>query len=338
LLPKQDVEGSNPFTRSARYKGGACLTKMSVDNLLTKYSLNAKAEGLSQQTITHVKRAVGFFDQFLGGIPDVRKVSADDLRRFIVALQQKPRWAGGPQKSNGQSISGTSINTYCRAIKSFWSWLQRDGVIKTNPLASVPAPKLPKRLPKILTEEELRAVFKAADEDSWRSKVILEIFLDSGMRLGELVGVKMSDVDLKTGTIKVFGKGGKERVVFVSERTASDIFDYCLIYRGVFEEPDEGPLFLTEDGRPLTPGRCQKILERLGKRAELNKRLSPHKLRHTFATLSLKYGSNLEVLRRLMGHSDVKVTEVYLSLTDADVAMAHKKFSPVANLALRKTR
>lgn len=91
-------------------------------------------------------------------------------------------------------------------------------------------------------------------------------------------------------------------------------------------------MFLTEDGRPLTASRIQKILERIGKKAGIKRRLSPHKLRHSYATVSLKNGANLDYVRRTLGHTDITTTEVYLELTDADVQQAHKKFSPIANL------
>jgi site-specific recombinase XerD len=137
---------------------------MSVEVLLTRYGLSARAEGLSPKTVSHVRLGVRLFDDFLGGIPDVRKVSADDLRRFIIALQQRPKWQGMRQ-SNGQNISPTAINTYTRAVKSFWSWLLRESIIKSNPLADVKAPKAGKRLPKVLTEDELRRVLKVASQN-----------------------------------------------------------------------------------------------------------------------------------------------------------------------------
>ncbi len=93
----------------------------------------------------------------MGGINDVGQVTADDLRRFIVAIRQKERWAGLPQ-ANGQKVSATTVNTYTRAIKGFFSWLKREGIIEIDPFSSVPAPKLPKRLPKVITEEEMALI------------------------------------------------------------------------------------------------------------------------------------------------------------------------------------
>ncbi|MEE9528520.1 MAG: tyrosine-type recombinase/integrase, partial [Dehalococcoidia bacterium] len=126
----------------------------------------------------------------------------------------------------------------------------------------------------------------------------------------------------------------KERVVYFSPQTAAAIETYR------FNRPDpmaEPHLFLTRDGYPLTGTRIQKILERVGKQAGLSQRLSPHKLRHTFATMSLKYGSNLEYIRIMLGHSDIRTTQnAYLNVASEDIAKSSRKTSPVANLGLRK--
>jgi len=118
---------------------------MDMDSIINKYTLTTKAEGFSQKTIKHTVRAVKYFDKFLGGIDDVSRVTADDLRRFIVGLQNRRRWAERTEVKIQDKISGTSINTYVRAIKAFWSWMERQGIIKQNHFADVPAPKLPKK-------------------------------------------------------------------------------------------------------------------------------------------------------------------------------------------------
>ncbi|MFC1932063.1 tyrosine-type recombinase/integrase [Chloroflexota bacterium] len=299
--------------------------------MLNRYELTARVEGLSPKTIANIKLAVGLFDKFLGGTQDVRKVQDDDLRQFILACQQKTRWAGRKQATNTK-ISDTTVNSYVRGIKSYWSWLGREKLIKTNPLASVPAPKLPKKLPRILSEQELHAIF-AAIKGNARDIATVELLLDSGMRLGEIAGLALADIDLKAGSIRVYGKGKRERQTFISPQTTQTIEHYINHNRP--QPRSEDRLLLTEEGYPLKTGRIQKRLEQIGKKAGLAQRLGPHKLRHTFATLSLKYGSNLEYVRRSLGHTRSTTTQVYLDVSSADVSEAHKKYSPVANLNLR---
>jgi site-specific recombinase XerD len=116
---------------------------VNVDTIITRYTLFARSEGFSPKTIKHTVSAVNYFTEFLGGIDDVTKVTADDLRRFIVGLQSRKRWANRTDVKIQGKISGTSINTYTRAIKAFWSWMQRQGIITKNPLADVSAPGFP---------------------------------------------------------------------------------------------------------------------------------------------------------------------------------------------------
>jgi len=129
---------------------------MSIQNLLARYSLTARSQGESEETIKHTTRIVGFFDKFMGGITDVAKIQADDLRRFILNTQEKEKWAGLPQ-AKGQKVSATTVNTYTRAIKGFFKWLNREGIIQTDPFVGVRAPKLPQRLPKVISEKALIA-------------------------------------------------------------------------------------------------------------------------------------------------------------------------------------
>ena len=128
LPSKQAVAGSSPVSRSIRREGGTCLHKMSIENILSRYSLYARAAGYSEKTITHTVRCVSAFSDFLGGIDDVRKVAADDLRRYLAALRDKNKWSELPHGKE-QKLSGTSINTYCRAIKAFWIWLFKNQVL-----------------------------------------------------------------------------------------------------------------------------------------------------------------------------------------------------------------
>jgi site-specific recombinase XerD len=265
----------------------------------------------------------------LGGIEDVRKISGDDLRRFIVQLQEKTVWEGLPQ-NQGRRLSPTSVNTYVRAIKSFWSWLQREGIIKYNPLASIPCPKAPRKLPKVYSEDQLKSVLRTSTL-SWRNRAIIELLLDSGIRLSELTRLTINDIDTKQGTVRVVGKGSKERYSYFSPRTALALCNYIDSNRP--RPAREDNLFLTIDGNPLTNNRVQIILERIGKKAGISERLSAHKLRHTYATMSLKHGNNLEYIRITLGHSDIKTTsDAYLAAVDTDIAIAHRKYSPMANL------
>ncbi len=302
---------------------------MNLDKLLERYEIDARARGHSFRTITHVKRCAGFFADFLGGVPDVSKVSGDDLRLYFSSLRDRPI-RHGPAGEKERKLSQTSINTYARAIKSLWAWMKEEGIIKKNPLARVKTPKKSKPIPTVYTEAELKTVLKAVSTLA-REKALVELFLDSGVRLEELSSLKVSEVDLINNRVKAFGKGSKERFAYFSWLTADSLNSYL---REIRPQPlKDDYFFLTKDGHRLSSKRIQDILEDVGRKAGIAPRLSAHKLRRTYASLALKYGGNLEYVSITMGHSDVETTsQSYINVADDDIAAAYRKFSPMINL------
>ena len=331
LPSKQVVASSNLVSRSTKLSD--CLPKISALNLLQRYSLDVRARGGSEDTIQHTAMVLKFFTDFMGGIDDVTELVDDDLKRFIVYLRQKKKWSGLPHVKD-EKLGATAINTYVRALKGFFNWLENEGIIAGNPFAKVPTPKLPKVLPKVFSEQEMKKVFQAV-ADKPRETALILLLLDSGITLSEIEHLTDSRVDTLNGSLRVFReKTQKERNAYFSSQTAAAIETYRFSRPEPMAEPR---LFLTHDGYPLIGTRIQKILERVGKQAGLSQRLSPHKLRHTFATMSLKYGSNLEYIRIVLGHSDIRTTQnAYLNVANEDIAKSSKKTSPVTNLGLRK--
>ena len=180
----------------------------------------------------------------------------------------------------------------------------------------------------------MKAVMAAAD--SLRARALVWLLLDSGARLGEVTGgdrypgICLEDIDFRTGAIKVRGKFQLERQVHISPATIEVARHYLEHERPEPAGPDN--LFLSENGWPLIAPRAQKVLESIGKKAGLKKRLSSHKLRHTKAALCMKYGSNIEHQRREMGHRHISTTQGYLWVYDDDLVRAHRSYSPVTNL------
>jgi integrase/recombinase XerD len=275
------------------------------------------------------------FNEFLGGIDEVGQVTGDDLRRFIVWLRSKTVWGGIHPKQHNK-LSPVTVNTYTRGVRAFWRWLQVEAIIVNNPLAGVSAPNIPRKLPRIFSEEEMVAILRVASR-RLRERAMVELLVDSGIRLSEMIGLEINDIDMKRGTVRVMGKGNRERYTYISPKTALSIINYVRHERP--EPAAEDKLFLSEDGYQMRQSRVQRILEIMGKKAGIKQRLSPHKLRHTYATLSLRNGNNLEYIRITLGHTDIKTTsDYYLAAADADIARAHQKYSPMANLQRRVGR
>ena len=297
--------------------------------IFARYELYAGAAGFSPAHISDMRNSVRYFDQFLGVIRDPAAVTADDFRRYLVYLPTKPVWKG-LKNEQARLLSGTSINTYAREVQTFFKWLADEKIIPTDPLAAVRIPRKPKTLPKIYSEQDLVAVIRAA-ETSLRDNAIFSLFIDSGIRLEELEGIKMGNLDIAEGWVRVMGKGRKERIVPFQTDAA-----HCLSLYVEAERKHAGkdePLFLTDDGHPLSKRGVQALMWRLGKNAGIKERLSPHKLRHSFATLGAKWGASLEDLRIILGHADISTTSgSYLNVQNADLKDAHARFSPLAHL------
>jgi integrase/recombinase XerD len=300
-----------------------------IEELLDQYELYARAAGFSNAQVTLMRMCVGLFDRFLGGIKNIKEITAADFRHFLADLRDRPVWQA-LKTEKPRRLSGTSINTYARSVKTFFHWLNTEGIITNNPLTAVPAPRKPKTLPKVYSEKDLKAVWSIASSNI-RDEAVFCLFLDSGIRRAELGGLKIGNIDLQIGFIKVFGKGNKERFSYLSSDGVKIIDLYIKEFRQGAAMDDF--LFVKKDGQPLNAGGIRSLLLRLGKEAGLNETLSAHKLRHTFATTSLKYGGNLEYIRKILGHTNIKTTsEAYLNVQDSDVSTAHQRFSPLSNL------
>lgn len=188
-----------------------------------------------------------------------------------------------------------------------------------NPQATEPALKKPKTIPKVYSESDLNVIIQTVAHDL-RNTAIVFFFLDTGMRLAGLSQLTLSAVDLHGSLAKVMEKGRQERLVPFQVWSAAAIENYIKNDRRTPETGNTDRLFLTESGHPLSASGIQSMLDRLGKEAGVKERLPPHKLRHSFATYSLKYGSNLEYLRIILGHADIKTTSnAYLNADFKDI-------------------
>jgi len=159
---------------------------------------------------------------------DAQDVTGDDYRRFVVELRSR-RARHGSGKESEHYLSGTTVHTYGRVVKTFFAWLSEARIIAENPLAGIPAPRKPKTIPKVYREKELLAVSAAVT--SVRDRAIYELFLDSGIRLKELSTIKIGDIDIEEGSVRVMGKGGKERFVYFIPPVAESIKAYVKEFR-----------------------------------------------------------------------------------------------------------
>jgi site-specific recombinase XerD len=304
-----------------------------LSDALTAYSICAKAEGKSPRTVSWTGDAIRYFGSFLGGDAELQDITANELRRFIIALQQRKAFSGHRfTRTQERGLSPESIASYVRAIKAFFSFLEREELMAENPIKKVKTPKTPKKIMPTFSEQDIEKLLAQPNKktsEGYRDYVVMLTFLDTGLRLSELCGLKVDDVDLQNGYLKVMGKGQKERYVPIGVKVSKALLKYKMLHR---QDSGCDSFFLTRDGRPLPRRRVQDLVRSYGTKAGIKVRCSPHTFRSSSAVLYLRNGGDPFTLQRKLGHSSLAMTRRYSNLLDSDVRAAHLKFSPADRL------
>lgn len=244
-------------------------------------------------------------------------VSYDDIREFCNYLECK-------------NIKATSVSRMLSSLRSFYKYLARNGYIKTNPFMLVKAPKKEKKLPKFLYYNELEELFKIPDLTTvlgLRDRLVLELLYATGVRVSELDNIKINDINLDERTIKVLGKGNKERFVFFGDY-AYEILELYLPRRCELLRDDNNYLFLNNHGNRLTTNGIRYIIDNIIRKSSLNTHVSPHMIRHSFATHLLNEGCDLLSVQELLGHESIKATQIYTHVTNDRLKEIYLKAHP----------
>ena len=201
-----------------------------LSDALTAYRICARAEAKSPKAIEWITSSIGYFADFVGGDQDVRLITGDDLRRFIIALQESHRYRKHPYARPQQdNLSPQGIETYARAVRAFFGYLYREGLIEQNPMSKVKMPRVPKTVVPTFSAKEVEKLLAQPDKQSdrgFRDYVLLLTFVDTGARLSEIANLKTDDVDLEQGYLKAMGKGGRERYIPFGQKVAKALLKY----------------------------------------------------------------------------------------------------------------
>ncbi len=301
---------------------------MNFEEAVTAYKTYARAEGKSPKTVEWATRSVKYFAEFLGpDLPAVEDVTGDDLRRFIIALRERPKFATHRyNRTQKAPVSLQSIDTYCRGIRSLFAFLAREGFIKNDPLAKVRLPKVPEIIIPTYTDKEIVRLLHAPnrdDHEGFRDYAIMLTMVDTGLRLGEIYDMDDANVDFDENQIRIMGKMGRERVVPFGHQVGKTLIEYKMKHRP--EGKNTTKFWLGRDGYPLSEKRIEKIVRHFGEKAGLT-RCYPHKLRHTSAVLYLRNGGDIFSLQKKLGHRSLVMTRRYANLADSDVRNQHFKY------------
>ena len=279
--------------------------------------------GLADRTIKAYHRDLTRLLDFLGqeGREDPRAVTPQDLRAFVFHLKE-------------EGLAPSSIRRIQSSLRTYFSFLLAEDVLETDPSERLESPKVGLKLPDVLSMSEVEDVLAAPDPDHplyWRDRCILELLYATGVRVSELVGMRLSNVDLEEGLCSVFGKGSKERIVPIGRPARSALEVYLREVRPALDRGvGSGVLLLSQRGRPLTRMTVWNVVSGAVRRTGIRKEVSPHTFRHTFATHLLEGGADLAAVQELLGHADISTTQIYTHIDREYLREVHRKYHPRA--------
>jgi len=232
----------------------------------------------------------------------------------------------------GRNLSSRSVARNISAVRSFFRFLVSEGKIKNNPTRLVESPRVSMRLPGVLSKADVDRLLSQPDVSrpiGQRDLAMLEILYATGLRVSELVNLKTQDLNLEAGYVRTLGKGSKERVVPMGEKAVVAVKEYLSGARLRLTKAENSPyLFLTQWGRPMTRQGFWKIIKKYGRQALLKKRLTPHSIRHSFASHLLDAGADLRSVQVMLGHADISTTQIYTHVTRERLKDVHQKCHP----------
>lgn len=293
-----------------------------LDPLVERYLTQLRVEGgLATNTVEAYRRDLFRLQHHLLmhrlRMNDV--VSSQVIRSFLAALKQ-------------ESLATSSVARILSAMRGWYRFLVRERVLEGSPLREVAVARRPVRLPKTLTRSEVTALLELPVRDrveDQRDRVMVELLYASGLRVSELVGLTLSQVDLNLGCLRVVGKGTKERLVPMGQTARDLLREYLDHIRPVLlKRRSTRVLFVSRRGQGLTRQACWKLLLQRARRAGIAKSISPHMLRHSFATHLLEGGADLRAVQTMLGHADIATTQIYTHIERSRLKHVHKQFFP----------
>ncbi|HKP58822.1 MAG TPA: site-specific tyrosine recombinase XerD [Polyangiales bacterium] len=272
--------------------------------------------------------------------PKTLEAYASDLTRFTRLLEELGGTIAGADarafhavllKQAERGLSARSQARFLSSLRGFYKYLVEERLLPKNPLELVEAPRLSRKLPSLLSQREVQQLLQTPDPTDprgLRDTAMLYTMYAAGLRVSEVVTLGLGDVDLRTGVVAAFGKGRKRRLVPLADPARDAISAYLAQVRGHWARPLEKCLFVTQRGAGMTRQAFWKTLKRYGRVAGITKNLTPHMLRHSFATHLLQGGADLRVVQTLLGHADIATTQIYTHVGADHLRDMHRRYHP----------
>ncbi|MGE5557578.1 MAG: site-specific tyrosine recombinase XerD [Bacillota bacterium] len=283
----------------------------------------AVERGLAQNTLESYGRDLKQYFTYLSEKKkvDIKETTQATVVGYLLYLQ-------------GQGRSTATISRSLAAIKAFFQFLTREEIITKNPTVNLDAPKQEKRIPKILSPEEVAILLEQPSlgcPTGLRDKAMLELLYATGMRVSELISLNMNDANLDSSYVRCFGKGSKERIVPIGSAAKESLQNYLQRGRiGFLRDKKEAALFLNHHGHRMTRQGFWKIIKKYAMEGGIRKDITPHTLRHSFATHLLENGADLRSVQEMLGHADISTTQIYTQLTRSKIKEVYDQTHPRA--------
>ena len=276
---------------------------MDIDAQIIEYINYVEIErGLSKNTVDGYYRDLVAFFEYVK--KPYKKIEKKDITNYIMYISKDK--------------NSKTVNRHIVSIRNYFKYLSRNGLISDNPCDDIVGLKMPKTVPHVLNEDEINKLLDIKCENAldYRNKAMLELMYSSGLRVSELVDLKLKDIDLDNGYVKCFGKGNKERIVPVGELAVEYLKKYIYEYRdsmkkGYYTEN----IFLNNHGKRISRQGFFLIIKDIAKQKNIDKNITPHMLRHSFATHLLNNGADLRTIQEMLGHSSITTTQIYTNVS-----------------------
>lgn len=290
---------------------------MSNYDIITEYELYLKVEKkYSINTINTYITNISSFSEFVN--KNFKNVEEEDIKKYLMHL-------------NKNNISEKSVANKISSLKSFYKYLIIEKITSKSPLDKIELPKIKKTLPKALSIEEVNILLNIPlnDKFDYRNKAMIELLYATGLRVSELVNLKLNNINFDQEYLKTMGKGSKERIVPIGEYAMYYLKYYIDNYRNDFLRDKESEyIFISNQSKKMTRQTFFLLLKKIAKKEGINTDFSPHTLRHSFATHLLRYGADLRSIQELLGHSSISTTQIYTHVEKEKVKEEYKNFHP----------
>lgn len=278
-------------------------------------------KGFSKNTIESYSLDLNRFAEYLKGkgIKEPREIGKFDVRGYLLSLKKK-------------NLSAKSIGRNLSAIRSLIRFLVQESILEINPVEDLESPKMPKKIPEILSLGEIEKLLEQPDLQTplgVRDRAMLEMLYATGMRVSELTRLPTHQVNVEAGYVLLYGKGSKERVVPLGNEAMNWVNRYLSQARGILAKAKESPfLFINRSGKAITRQGFWKNLKQYARKSGILKRITPHLLRHSFASHLLERGADLRSVQMMLGHVDISTTQIYTHVTGERLKKVHKQYHP----------